>query len=634
MIVSAEDFYLYFDTLKKNRPDKRKDVVFVSTTEADSLCSVRILQSIFQIAGENYSLNPVSTFEQLHERCKEELADSQDVRFIFLVNCGATLARECMPEVFETPDVYIIIMDCHRPIHHSHNGPPDNEDDNVFVVVDRDDPIPQSSIPPAVSEFDQDIDEEDEEEGGDSGSPGVHKRRRDYADALDPSRAYRRRRMDEDGSHSPGNSQDPNHETLRRKRIKELEDYYYIGSAYGKPTSLLLYGLADSRNLRSNHTLWLACIGLTDMYLFQRIDQQSYEQWFNYLNDLIKSLDSNQNMDNNIMLTEGGQVQAPKDREKLVDIEDFRFPLMRQWTLYESMQFSPYVAPRIRTWRQSGLGILDYLLVKMGYPQKQCHLSWGQMEAKRKDLTKLKEALEAHAAPCRLSIDQLVFKSFEYQVGWSVRWTAPDVVYALMGVLADPKADENEKFRDGMCMLDMHKTKEGTQKLVEGYNKAKSLLKAVIDVGGMVMGSKRLDGADTPGALILSTCLEEQRNPKVDHFQHPLTLVQLAFFLRDAMLYGPKNRLMPTVVVGPPDAEGYCQVVGIRSKQTVRRELQANIFGRAFADALTGARGTVVEVKDESFDHAVIKIPASEVRGFLERLRLNIELEKAEEEES
>ena len=51
---------------------------------------------------------------------------------------------------------------------------------------------------------------------------------------------------------------------------------------------------------------------------------------------------------------------------------DFRFPLMRHWSVYESIIHSRYVAVRLGTWQEKGRDKVDELLVKMGLSQRDC----------------------------------------------------------------------------------------------------------------------------------------------------------------------------------------------------------------------------------------------------------------------
>ncbi len=61
--------------------------------------------------------------------------------------------------------------------------------------------------------------------------------------------------------------------------------------------------------------------------------------------------------------------------------EDFRFPLMRQWSVREALVHSRYVAVRLQTWQDSGRRQVDELLARMGLPLKFCKQDFCELPA-------------------------------------------------------------------------------------------------------------------------------------------------------------------------------------------------------------------------------------------------------------
>lgn len=47
--------------------------------------------------------------------------------------------------------------------------------------------------------------------------------------------------------------------------------------------------------------------------------------------------------------------------------------LLRQWTVFEAMRHSRYVATRIGSWRQKGKQTIRNMLAKMGLSLEQCN---------------------------------------------------------------------------------------------------------------------------------------------------------------------------------------------------------------------------------------------------------------------
>ena len=57
-------------------------------------------------------------------------------------------------------------------------------------------------------------------------------------------------------------------------------------------------------------------------------------------------------------------------------VDDFRFPLMRHWTVYDAIIHSRYVATRLQTWQEKGKDKVKELLVRMGLSQRDCQADY------------------------------------------------------------------------------------------------------------------------------------------------------------------------------------------------------------------------------------------------------------------
>lgn len=67
-------------------------------------------------------------------------------------------------------------------------------------------------------------------------------------------------------------------------------------------------------------------------------------------------------------------------------MQDFRFTLMRHWSLYDAMLHSTYVAARMHTYTDQGQRRLNDLLAKMGFLIRDCKLDYGGWPACHKHL--------------------------------------------------------------------------------------------------------------------------------------------------------------------------------------------------------------------------------------------------------
>lgn len=71
--------------------------------------------------------------------------------------------------------------------------------------------------------------------------------------------------------------------------------------------------------------------------------------------------------------------RSPTDTSILLSPEP-RLLLLRHWSLYESMLHSPYLAPRLHVWNETGRKRLRKLLAKMGVSLTQCHQNYTHMD--------------------------------------------------------------------------------------------------------------------------------------------------------------------------------------------------------------------------------------------------------------
>ena len=56
-----------------------------------------------------------------------------------------------------------------------------------------------------------------------------------------------------------------------RRARREKVSSYYSGASHGLPSSLVLFDLCYTLNRTENDQIWLACIGLTDFYLHEKV---------------------------------------------------------------------------------------------------------------------------------------------------------------------------------------------------------------------------------------------------------------------------------------------------------------------------------------------------------------------------
>lgn len=211
-------------------------------------------------------------------------------------------------------------------------------------------------------------------------------------------------------------------------------EYYQTGSWYGVSVARLLFNLTDFLNKVNNDHLWYvdyhicrcAIIGVTSQYLLEHNNQQMYyneirslKQACNRLNEEIKAMQDQSNINT--------------DRQIRYEM-DYRFMLLRHWSLLSSMIHSRYIATRLSVWKEKGRRLLETFLVKIGIPLSQCIVDYNAMNKSFKD--SLHQRLIKYASD--FGIKEIYYPSFLREDGPMFRVSAGDTVHALLALLEAP----------------------------------------------------------------------------------------------------------------------------------------------------------------------------------------------------
>nr|KMM72644.1 DNA replication initiation factor Cdc45 [Coccidioides posadasii RMSCC 3488] len=261
----------------------------------------------------------------------------------------------------------------------------------------------------------------EDEDSGDEDGPPRQRRRSNSGSSVSTLNPYLTSQRDSSQSSrspsprsrsvSPETPTAPSARTLRRRLIRlkrkhedVLRAYYSLGTSYSEPISSILYSLASELGREDNDILWLAIIGVCSLELSGRtmsgvgISDSSEsggsagwgggrgERIRQLLRDEVRRLnppgDSGNGREamrsevNGVIPTTG---RSPTDTSILLSPEP-RLLLLRHWSLYESMLHSPYLAPRLHVWNETGRRRLRKLLAKMGVSLTQCHQNYTHMD--------------------------------------------------------------------------------------------------------------------------------------------------------------------------------------------------------------------------------------------------------------
>lgn len=73
---------------------------------------------------------------------------------------------------------------------------------------------------------------------------------------------------------------------------------------------------------------------------------------------------------------EGTTSNAASVMCRIVPQDDFKFGLLREWSLWDAMVHSPYVSARLHTYTEKGRQKLELLMAKLGIPLREARSSF------------------------------------------------------------------------------------------------------------------------------------------------------------------------------------------------------------------------------------------------------------------
>lgn len=225
-----------------------------------------------------------------------------------------------------------------------------------------------------------DDDNNDEQPGGEGegegGADGSRKRKRKTPkqirheakkQRIKELRERDRREWDEENLRKRQELRESYHEKMDQQKN------YYNNSYYGAPASLIMYRVSrDLTGKLTNEDLWLGMIGLSDLFLHEKIGMNTYLGYIITLKEGLPrfNLTFSQLAD---QLKQKQYDQPTKTSQALVvpighiaeDLE-WRFMMLNRWNLYESIKYSNYSCSKLQTWTEKGEEKIRDLLTHIG----------------------------------------------------------------------------------------------------------------------------------------------------------------------------------------------------------------------------------------------------------------------------
>ncbi|KAI7902091.1 CDC45 family [Cokeromyces recurvatus] len=626
---------LYQDAYEYIKRDSSEGncIVFVAA-DIDSICAVRIFQSLLKTDIIPHKIVPVSGHKDLEDANEKLISKDENLRSIVMINCGGS---ELIANLFTAPpETKVYVIDSHRPLLLDNLL---SENNHICVF---DDESQTTRVEAAIEAYEKLIAYEDEESDEDNNDQDSENEELDEDDRPIDDRPRQRRRLNESTRLSKRNE--------RRHLNSIVANYYGNGSFYANSVSGVVYELAQQLGKTNNELLWLAIVGVTSQYIFEKMDTFTYAKYLEMFKDDRARL--------NIDRTEDGSLQNANSI--VIKSEDeYRFIMFRHWSLYDSMYHSGYVSSKLGVWKDAGRKRLNNMFAKMGFSLQQCQQIYTHMDMDLKQI--LRDKIEV-VAPL-YGLTDICFPSFTRTYGWECCLSASDVVYSLstlletspaaaiqLGTAVNIKETEEESFTDNEDedpKDDSGKTAEmGRLNSSNGYNNH-GLLGSERSKWWMKNFYAAYDAlnGNSPSSLLrgLKLCMKTQKTivrqgtsiiekkmvkifknfrfvnvrngPDLPIFQHPSALTKLGLYLIDAYReHGKKN--LPIVLSSLDEKHGTCLLVALTGAASFG-EIRKNKFNMAFEEA---AENTKARISFDSFDPSIIQVLDADVEHFIEAL--------------
>ncbi|CAZ84703.1 unnamed protein product [Tuber melanosporum] len=466
---------------------------------------------------------------------------------------------------------------------------------------------------------------------------------------------------------------------LRAKHESTVASYYTQGTWYGEPISGLLYSLASDLGREDNDLLWLAIVGLSSGEIIGRgitsgpprkagglgwVSTTREDQIRGVLRDEVRRLNppeapppGSSNVSGNSSSSLQTTARSPSDTAIRLSPE-YRFMLIRHWSLYDSMLHSSFLGTKLHIWSETGRKRLHKLLAKMGFSLSQCKQSYTHMDMDLK--RSLRERLEKYAP--LYGLEGVVREGFVRCWGFRGCLSAADVAYVIGGLLEMGRRGSSSHTNSGSAitpisssagkapeaLVDPDPTNETRKEeareseswianfwaaydALEDIEALKTALPTAMDLTRAILRTGTALIEKRQIRLLRSFRLAVvKEGPDVSTFAHPSALSKLALWLGEAILEQEKEhrkkRHLPLVVASLNERRGVYVVVGTTlgsrvddEDATLEYRSGRNRFGMAFQEV---AQSTNARIRIDAFEATVVEVKKEDLAGFLEGLSL------------
>ncbi|XP_033947142.1 cell division control protein 45 homolog [Pseudochaenichthys georgianus] len=546
-------------------------VALLVASDIDALCACKIIQALFHCDQLQYTLIPVTAWQDLGTAFLEH---KEQFKYFVLINCGANV--DLLEMLQPDDDSVFFICDTHRPVDvvNVYN------DSQIKLLIKQDDDL-------GVPSYDDIFRDDEDEEGADSGN--------ESEDGSEPS--GKRRRFDEGAIERRIDRQRAKREweTRRREILFDYEQYEYHGTS----AAVMFFELAWVLTKDTKDMLWWAIIGLTDQWVHDKITHMKYVTDIATMQRHVSRHNHrNEDEENSLSI----------DCMRISFEYDLRLTLYQHWSLYESICNSCYTTCHFKLWTLNGQKKLQEFLADMGLPLKQVRQKFNSMDMTIKE--NLRDVIEESSN--KYGMKDIRIQTFGVHFGFKNRFLAVDMVHATAALLESTEKDESnsDNFIKALDSL----SRSNLERLHSGIDLAKKKLMAIQQTVASCICTN----------LILSQgpflyCYLMEGTPDVKLFSRPMALTLLCKYLLKAFVSSTRNKrckLLPLIMAAPKDLEkGTVIVLGIPPESETSDK--KNFFGRAFEKA---AESTSSRTLHDNFDTSIIELKTEDRSKFLDAL--------------
>ncbi|KAF6277707.1 cell division cycle 45 [Rhinolophus ferrumequinum] len=545
-------------------------VLLFVASDVDSLCACKILQALFQCDHVQYTLVPVSGWQELETAFLEH---KEQFHYFILINCGANI--DLLDILQPDEDAVFFVCDTHRPV----NVVNVYNDTQIKLLIKQDDDLEI----PAYDDIFRDEEEDEEHSGNERDESEPSEKRTRLEEEIVAQTMKRRERRE--------------WEARRRDILFDYEQYEYHGTS----SAMVMFDLAWMMSKDLNDMLWWAIVGLTDQWVQDKITQMKYVTDVGVLQRHVSRHNHRDEDEENALSVDCMRISFEYE-------PSLHLALYQHWSLHDSLCNTCYTAARFKLWSVHGQKRLQEFLADMGLPLKQVKQKFQSMDISLKE--NLREMIEESAN--KFGMKDMRIQTFSIHFGFKHKFLASDVVFATMSLMESPEKDSSgtDNFIQALDSL----SRSNLDKLYLGLELAKKQLRATQQIIASCLCTNLVI---SQGPFLYCSLMEG--TPDVVLFSKPASLSLLSRHLLKSFVCSTKNRrckLLPLVMAAPLNVEqGTVTVVGI-PPETDSSD-RKNFFGRAFEKA---AEGTNSRTLHNYFDLSVIELKAEDRSKFLDAL--------------